>query len=172
SFFFSSRRRHTRSKRDWSSDVCSSDLPAQGRFGAVACLSGRTAAYRASAVVPVVKDMEDEFFLGRRCIAGDDGRLTWLVLASGYRTVHQRSAKALSMFPSTFTAFVKQRVRWSRNSYRCYLTAAFKGWLWRVPVITKITVLQILITPLTMGMTIAYLLLSRVDLTQVGILAP
>src|SRR5690349_22808965 len=26
-FFFSSRRRHTRSLRDWSSDVCSSDLP-------------------------------------------------------------------------------------------------------------------------------------------------
>src|SRR5437868_5627365 len=26
SFFFSSRRRHTSSKRDWSSDVCSSDL--------------------------------------------------------------------------------------------------------------------------------------------------
>src|SRR6266576_5326626 len=25
-FFFSSRRRHTRSLRDWSSDVCSSDL--------------------------------------------------------------------------------------------------------------------------------------------------
>src|SRR5207249_9689664 len=25
-FSFSSRRRHTRSKRDWSSDVCSSDL--------------------------------------------------------------------------------------------------------------------------------------------------
>src|SRR5690349_21906631 len=27
-FFFSSRRRHTRSLRDWSSDVCSSDLAA------------------------------------------------------------------------------------------------------------------------------------------------
>src|SRR5438874_8679673 len=27
-FFFSSRRRHTRSLRDWSSDVCSSDLEA------------------------------------------------------------------------------------------------------------------------------------------------
>src|SRR5699024_11332352 len=26
-FFFASRRRHTISKRDWSSDVCSSDLP-------------------------------------------------------------------------------------------------------------------------------------------------
>src|SRR2546428_3741279 len=28
--FFSSRRRHTRSDRDWSSDVCSSDLLKQG----------------------------------------------------------------------------------------------------------------------------------------------
>src|SRR5207302_8317843 len=29
-FFFSSRRRHTRFSRDWSSDVCSSDLIARG----------------------------------------------------------------------------------------------------------------------------------------------
>src|SRR2546429_6946513 len=28
-FFFSSRRRHTRCSRDWSSDVCSSDLTAR-----------------------------------------------------------------------------------------------------------------------------------------------
>src|SRR3712207_7759067 len=33
-FFFSSRRRHTRYWRDWSSDVCSSDLaPAQRQPG-------------------------------------------------------------------------------------------------------------------------------------------
>src|SRR5437588_5177598 len=30
-FFFSSRRRHTRSLCDWSSDVCSSDLPCYNR---------------------------------------------------------------------------------------------------------------------------------------------
>src|SRR2546426_4006942 len=30
-FFFSSRRRHTRLQGDWSSDVCSSDLPISGR---------------------------------------------------------------------------------------------------------------------------------------------
>src|SRR5687768_17751372 len=29
-FFFSSRRRHTRCSRDWSSDVCSSDLERPG----------------------------------------------------------------------------------------------------------------------------------------------
>src|SRR5690606_40661338 len=34
-FFFSSRRRHTRFSRDWSSDVCSSDL-ASGAYGAIA----------------------------------------------------------------------------------------------------------------------------------------
>src|SRR3712207_8796193 len=33
--FFSSRRRHTRYWRDWSSDVCSSDLDAVATFGGV-----------------------------------------------------------------------------------------------------------------------------------------
>src|SRR5690606_39293138 len=32
-FFFSSRRRHTRFSRDWSSDVCSSDLAVSPRNG-------------------------------------------------------------------------------------------------------------------------------------------
>src|SRR5204862_3620484 len=44
-FFFSSRRRHTRSLRDWSSDVCSSDLSSRagsGR-GAVPIGTGRPA---------------------------------------------------------------------------------------------------------------------------------
>src|SRR2546429_3436757 len=31
-FFFSSRRRHTRCSRDWSSDVCSSDLSGTSSF--------------------------------------------------------------------------------------------------------------------------------------------
>jgi len=146
-------------------------VPAMGRAGAAPCISGRTAVYRRDAVVPVLDDLENEFFLGKRCISGDDGRLTWLVLASGWRTVHQSSARALSMFPATFGAFVKQRVRWSRNSYRCYLTAMAKGWLWRVPFVTKITVLQILITPLTMGLSMFYLLFNRLDFTAVGIAA-
>ncbi|PPK91977.1 cellulose synthase/poly-beta-1,6-N-acetylglucosamine synthase-like glycosyltransferase [Kineococcus xinjiangensis] len=143
-------------------------VPVMGRRGAVACVSGRTAAYRRSVVMPVLPNLEHEFFLGRRCIAGDDGRLTWLVLASGYKTVHQSSARAISMFPDSFRAFVKQRVRWSRNSARTYLTALWKGWLWKMPVITIVTVLQILLTPVTMGMTLAYLVFSRLELTPAG----
>ncbi|HEY6424758.1 MAG TPA: glycosyltransferase [Pseudonocardiaceae bacterium] len=133
-------------------------VPATGRAGAVVCVSGRTAAYRRSVVLKVLPHLEDEFFLGRRCISGDDGRLTWLVLASGFRTVHQSTARALSMFPANFRAFCKQRVRWSRNSYRCYLTALWKGWLWQVPAISQLTVFQIMLTPVTMGATIYYLI--------------
>ncbi|MET1021931.1 MAG: glycosyltransferase [Arthrobacter sp.] len=143
-------------------------VPAMGRAGAVPCISGRTAVYRREAVMLVLEHLEDEYFMGRRCVSGDDGRLTWLILASGYKTVHQSTAQALSMFPATFGAFVKQRVRWSRNSYRCYLTAIAMGWLWRVPFVTKVTVLQILLTPVTMGLTVFYLVFNRLDPTPLG----
>jgi cellulose synthase/poly-beta-1,6-N-acetylglucosamine synthase-like glycosyltransferase len=143
---------------DWMIDVRYLDyVRAQSRAGAVACLSGRTVAYRREAVLPVLEHLEDEFFLGRRCVAGDDGRLTWLVLGSGYQTVYQSTARALSMFPDTGRAFLKQRLRWSRNSYRCYLTAMWKGWLWRQPFICQLSVLQIIFTPLTMGFAVTYL---------------
>src|SRR5438034_8690029 len=38
-FFFSSRRRHTRSLCDWSSDVCSSDLDVVSSICARSCLT-------------------------------------------------------------------------------------------------------------------------------------
>jgi cellulose synthase/poly-beta-1,6-N-acetylglucosamine synthase-like glycosyltransferase len=146
---------------DWIIDLRYLDyVPATSRAGAVVCVSGRTAAYRRAAVLPVLEHLEHEFFLGRRCIAGDDGRLTWLMLASGYKTVHQDNARALSMFPCTFRAFCKQRLRWSRNSYRCYLTAIWKGWLWQVPPVSQITVLQILFTPVTMFAAVFYVVAS------------
>jgi cellulose synthase/poly-beta-1,6-N-acetylglucosamine synthase-like glycosyltransferase len=146
---------------DWMIDLRYLDyVPATSRAGAVVCVSGRTAAYRRSVVMPVLENLEHELFLGRRCISGDDGRLTWLVLASGYTTVHQDTARALSMFPCTFAAFCKQRIRWSRNSYRCYLTAIWKGWLWRVPLVSQVTVLQILLTPVTMFAAVYYVVAS------------
>src|SRR5690606_40116563 len=42
-FFFSSRRRHTRFSRDWSSDVCSSDLPVivENKPGALTSIGNR-----------------------------------------------------------------------------------------------------------------------------------
>src|SRR2546422_9330149 len=40
-FFFSSRRRHTRCSRDWSSDVCSSDLGMKKRVGIARAIAGK-----------------------------------------------------------------------------------------------------------------------------------
>src|SRR5215469_17266631 len=49
-FFFSSRRRHTRSLRDWSSDVCSSDLVRKegGSLQQVVCDKAATIVYLAN----------------------------------------------------------------------------------------------------------------------------
>lgn len=142
---------------DWIIDTRYLDyVPATGRSGAVVCLSGRTAAYRRSVVLEALPQLEEELFFGRRCIAGDDGRLTWLVLVKGFRTMHQSTARALSIFPTTFREFCKQRIRWSRNSYRCYLTALWKGWLWQVPLISQLAVLQVLLAPVIMGAIIYY----------------
>lgn len=135
-------------------------IPATGMARAVPCLSGRTVAYRRHVVLPVLPDLEHEIFFGKECVAGDDGRLTWLTLASGYQTVHQPSAIAISMFPDTFAAFMKQRTRWARNSWRCYLTVMHKGWLWRQPFITQLTVIQPLMTWATMGLSLTFFVIA------------
>src|SRR2546421_6590494 len=50
-FFFSSRRRHTRSDRDWSSDVCSSDLRGRRRAASAVLDAGRKRAGMAEPTV-------------------------------------------------------------------------------------------------------------------------
>lgn len=146
---------------DWIIDLRYYDYaPAMGRFGGIICASGRTSAYRFSVIRDRIEDLEVEMFWGRQCIAGDDGRLTWLVLSQGYRVAHQDTARALSMFPDTFRAFCKQRVRWSRNSYRCYLTAIRHGWIFKTPLISQITIMQILLTPITALSALVYVGLS------------
>src|SRR5687768_17651173 len=71
-FFFSSRRRHTRCSRDWSSDVCSSDLLEGERV--LLGLLDRRAADRVS----------------RSCVQHVDGH-TNLVAARRDRAAHDRA---------------------------------------------------------------------------------
>jgi hyaluronan synthase len=146
---------------DWMLDVRYLHyLPAMARHGAVPCISGRTAAYRRAAVLPVLDQLEYETFWGKRCVSGDDGRLTWLILREGWKAGYQMNARAWTVFPNTFRAFVKQRVRWSRNSYRCYFRAIWEGWLWRQPVITSISVLQNLFGPFTLTLATYFLVVE------------
>src|SRR5207253_6312226 len=59
-FFFSSRRRHTRWPRDWSSDVCSSDLRMVRQFQGLADTRqhGAIDLKRPQVVVEVVRHVE------------------------------------------------------------------------------------------------------------------
>lgn len=140
-------------------------LPAMARKGGVSCLSGRCVAYRRELLLDVLPGLRDETFFGRPCVSGDDGRLTWLVLNKGYKTAYQQNALAWTMMPNTAKGFFMQRLRWSRNSYRCYLRAVGRGWLFKQPMITRVSVLQGLLAPvsLTIGFVFVGLAISRGD---------
>src|SRR3989449_11520823 len=65
-FFFSSRRRHTRCSRDWSSDVCSSDLRGESiRYAVFTLPIGRTLVAATSRGLCAVKLGDDEATLRR-----------------------------------------------------------------------------------------------------------
>jgi hyaluronan synthase len=110
------------------------EAPALTRMGqALSCLSGRTAAYRRDVLLPLLDDFMAETFLGKSCMSGEDKRLTTLVLKAGYNTYHQGDALVWSTFPPDFGTFIKQRIRWTRNSYRSDLRAMWEGWVWKRP---------------------------------------
>jgi cellulose synthase/poly-beta-1,6-N-acetylglucosamine synthase-like glycosyltransferase len=98
---------------------------------AVSCLSGRTAVYRRELLLRIADDFMDESFMGVPCMSGDDKRLTTLTLEAGYLTVMQRSARVWSTFPADARTFFKQRLRWSRNTWRSDLRALTSSWVWR-----------------------------------------
>src|SRR5438034_2143449 len=67
-FFFSSRRRHTRSLCDWSSDVCSSDLVvATLAAPADPGLDDALGAERADALRALLRERSEERRVGKEC---------------------------------------------------------------------------------------------------------
>src|SRR5215217_4059007 len=69
-FFFSSRRRHTRYWRDWSSDVCSSDLgEATGREPAARAVPVRGPAVRPTAALALLAACVAAALLADHCIS-------------------------------------------------------------------------------------------------------
>lgn len=117
------------------------EVPATTRWGrAVSCLSGRTAAYRTRLLQSMRDAFLNETFNGRPCMSGDDKRYTCLVLQRGYATWNQLDAQVYSTFKPDFRGFLKQRVRWSRNSFRSDLRALSQGWVWRHPYLALILI--------------------------------
>jgi N-acetylglucosaminyltransferase len=91
---------------------------AQSVFGAVLCCAGPFSAYRRSAIEAVWARYMSRRRWGRRRVFGDDLELTNLVLAAGWRSVYEASAKASTSVPATLGRFLRQQARWNRSFYR------------------------------------------------------
>lgn len=107
--------------------------PALGSALQVTVLSGRTVAYRRSAVFPLLDKLTHEVFLGRRCVSGDDGRMSSLLLEAGWLTAYQSTSVVETISPSSMRGLLRQRTRWYRNTARRTLRALFwdRLWVWR-----------------------------------------
>src|SRR5204862_1805903 len=120
-FFFSSRRRHTRSLRDWSSDVCSSDLfPGRTKRSTLKGRASMTAGPRKLDLTPnAITVLERRYLVkdeqGRPAESPED--LFWRVA----RTVAEPDAsygasrKAVETLAETFFELMATRV-WMPNS--------------------------------------------------------
>src|SRR5439155_4146241 len=73
-FFFSSRRRHTRWPRDWSSDVCSSDLMTANASGCFAAIDFAMKQPDALAVVTALDELMRDVYWKQKDLPVKIGR--------------------------------------------------------------------------------------------------
>ncbi len=99
----------------------------------ITCISGRTAFYRRAALVPLLHDLVHETFGGLPVVSGDDKRLTYLVERAGWKVAFQQQAHVYTPGMRTWRTFLKQRLRWTRNSWRADLRTLTQRWVWRHP---------------------------------------
>ncbi len=100
---------------------------------ALTCLSGRTAFYRRDIILPHLPELVNETFWGRPVISGDDKALTYMVLRAGWKVAFQANTTVYTPGMHGLSAYVKQRIRWSRNALRADIKAFSQGWTWRHP---------------------------------------
>ncbi len=123
----------------------SDEMPYLAGSGTVlTCLSGRTALYRRQTLLPVLPDMVNETFWGKPVISGEDKRLTYLVAAKGWHLAFQQTARVFTPGADRLGILLKQRLRWTRNSWRANLRALWEGWVWRHPALAFFIVDQMI----------------------------
>jgi len=137
------------------------DLPAQAANGGkLSCLSGRTAFYRKSLILPKLDLFLNEVLFGRKKESGDDKFLTRMIQMEGYQTYYQNTAQIYSSAVSNFRAFLRQRIRWTRNSFNSDLASMRDGWVWKdhylaFSMIDRfITAFTVLISPIMLGIAL------------------
>lgn len=110
------------------------DMPAQTAGGkALSCLSGKTALYRREILIPKMNFFLNENILGRKKESGEDKCFTRLVQQEGWKTYYQSSAVIYSSAAPGFDQFIRQRIRWARNSHNSDFQSLWSGWVWKCP---------------------------------------
>jgi cellulose synthase/poly-beta-1,6-N-acetylglucosamine synthase-like glycosyltransferase len=110
------------------------DMPAQTAGGkALSCLSGKTALYRRQILLPKLNLFLNEFIIGRKKESGEDKCFTRLVQQDGWKTYYQSSAIIHSSAAPEFDQFIRQRIRWARNSHNSDFQSLWSGWVWKCP---------------------------------------
>ena len=117
------------------------------------CISGRSGCYLAKVLqTEEFYDyfINEKFCCGRQLQSGDDKCLTRYIVNKGYKTYHQLDSKCqLSTQFFTGKRFLKQLLRWSRNTWRSDLKALFlERDIWRTTPFTAFILLDKMITPL------------------------
>jgi hyaluronan synthase len=87
----------------------------ESMFGIVFCCSGCCAAYRKKYVLPVLKEFNEETFLGKKYTYGDDRSLTNQMLKRGYKTLYVDEAQAYTIVPNNLRQLLKQQIRWKKG---------------------------------------------------------
>jgi len=114
-----------RNADEWPSQIAAGNV--------VTCLSGRTALYYRKVLLLKLDEFLNETILGKRKESGDDKCLTRLIQKDGWHSYYQRNAQVYSSAAQDFRTFIKQRVRWTRNSYGSDITSLWEGWAWKHP---------------------------------------
>jgi cellulose synthase/poly-beta-1,6-N-acetylglucosamine synthase-like glycosyltransferase len=125
------------------------------------CISGRTGCYKTELLK--TEEFYDYFlnekFAGMQLQSGDDKCVTRYMYKTGHKTYHQFGNKcSLSTSFETGMKFLKQNLRWSRNTWRSDIKAVFiERDIWKVCPITAFMLLDKMITPFTMAFGMIYM---------------
>ena len=97
--------------------------------GSVTCLSGRTAAYRASILKneSFLQSFTNDMWRGKyRLDSGDDTFITRWLYSQGWSIQIQTSSMAnIDTIVLDSADFIKQQLRWTRNSWRSFIRCLF-----------------------------------------------
>src|SRR5256884_5217308 len=127
-FFFSSRRRHTRCSRDWSSDVCSSDLNYSFLTEVEAILldghfvlehSGRARSdvffnFNGTAGIWRRRAIEEAGGWQHDTLT-EDTDLSYRAQLKGWKFVYLQDVECPAELPIEMTAFKTQQARWAKG---------------------------------------------------------